>query len=740
MNCRPHPSSFQYRYHFPVGYRLFVDKVPFVVLRCTTEGVEAIREDGVGCLVLFSYADLETYNRNGRLYHHRAAASSFPADPEVDLAKCFSGLREPEARDLMSNLMQVEAYQELCGDPKFRPSKMTAREFKDAMRAVVGRNCEAVASGGRRGYAARVVTVPGIKGLRQIQRLSKAYADKGLAGLLSRTKDRGNCENDLPEPVLIALHQRALDYLDPGQPSMKVVHQRLEGDIENLNAQRAERGEPRLDCPCFETVRAYINEMDPFSVAFARRGLEYAIKKFKPIGDAPRASRPLEIVEIDEWPIDLIFVLVKIGVWEKLTQQEKEQLGLVKNTARWYMTVAIDTYSRCILAMRLSPTPSAQVARSVVEMITIDKEEYSDAVGALTKWFMCGTPCTIRTDNAQWYCSPDFRLPLADLGVAFDRTAAGMAWLRPYIESWFGVVAKTVVTRLSGRTMSDICKRGDFDSEADAALTIDDFTEIIIRWIVDVYHNSPHGGLLGKTPIQVWIEGVTELGVEMGPCLERRRFIFGERLTRVVQRDGITVLGVRYQSDELQEWQRHQRDKEVRVRWHPSDLGAVVAELGNTWVEVAAAQDEFKGLSADKWIGALRRLRAENKRAQEVSRHSVRDALAEIDKTNAAARKRADLTVKDWSAEAIASIEKRLTVGFSVASDRRPPAEGGMFVDTYERSGPPAVDNPVVAPSTAAPSRSVSKGRKPAPEPQRAEKRQAPKPFTGSDDESGGLA
>jgi putative transposase len=725
----------------PEGASFFIDDIAFRVLRCTTEGIEAIREDGLGLVFFFPGSEIANYNKSGRLYYKRSnAAATLPADPEVHLSQCLSGLREPEARALMGKLIQIEAYRELMGDPNFKPSKLTVTKFRDAMRPIVARNCEAAAFGGRRAYAARFVQVPQIVSQRQIQRYCEMYAEHGLAGLLSHTKNRGNHGSDLPASVLEAVHHRVRGYLNTKQESIKTLYGRLESDIDQINTERLRNGEPPFKCPCPETFRKYINILDPFSVDFYRRGLAYALRKHKPIGDAPKASRPLEIVEIDEWHLDVILLLNELGVWDKLSKEQKKQLGLEKNEVRWWITAAIDIYSRCIVAMRLSPTPSAQIARSVVEMVTQDKGQLTDAVGTLTPWCVFGTPLEIRTDNASWYCSDEFRLPLADLGVIFNRPAAGNPWLKPYIESWFGVVGKVLADRLSGKTFSDIKKRGDFDSEADAALTIDDFTDIIIHWVFDAYHNAPHRGLLGKTPIQVWLEGVAEFGVEMGPCLQRRRMIFGERMTKKVHNYGIEILGVRYQSEQLQQWLRHARQKEARIRWHPDDIGAILVELDDEWVEVSAAQEEYFGVSADTWRSTLRYLRADNSRKQVVSRSTLRSALAKIDEINAAARKRAKLTVDDWSQEAMDRFEKRFTIGFSVAADRKPRADGGMFVDTYERGSPPAVGISKAVPSPSAPAQSEPERSTPSPAQKRSQKREAPKPFTGGDDESGGLA
>jgi putative transposase len=189
---------------------------------------------------------------------------------------------------------------------------------------------------------------------------------------------------------------------------------------------------------------------------------------------------------------DLIVLLILLGVWDHMTPDERKALGLDKPTVRVWLSVAMDSYSRSILAMRLSPAPSIKSALATVEMILTEKTPWADAVGALTPWCMAGLPETIVTDAAGPYRSARFRAALADLGITATRAAAGEAQLRARIERFYGTVSTALMPRLSGRTFSNIIQRGDHPSEKLAALTIEELGNVIVRWVVDVYHNSCH--------------------------------------------------------------------------------------------------------------------------------------------------------------------------------------------------------------------------------------------------------
>jgi putative transposase len=212
-----------------------------------------------------------------------------------------------------------------------------------------------------------------------------------------------------------------------------------------------------------------------------------------PVGAGLEVSRVLERVEIDEWEVDLITLLMLFGVWDILSDTEKDALGLKKGPGvRMSLSVAMDSYSRCILAMRLSRAPSIASALATLEMVLVDKGPWADAVGALTPWCMSGLPESVAADAGPPYRSAEFRAALADLGITSARPAAGEAGLRARIERFFGTISTSLMPRLSGRTFSNILQRGDYPSNELAALTVEELSNALVRWVVDIYHNSCH--------------------------------------------------------------------------------------------------------------------------------------------------------------------------------------------------------------------------------------------------------
>lgn len=418
-------------------------------------------------------------------------------------------------------------------------------------------------------------------------------------------------------------------------------------------------------------MRQEINRLDPFEVAVARMGQDWAVRRFSPVGEGLEVVRPLQRVEIDEFKIDLIALCVALRRRNFFSDEEWLALGFDGKKKRWWVSIAIDCASRCILAARLSRTPTTAGALATLEMAMTDKTEWSVAARTRSSWCQHGGIETVATDCGGPYLTDTYEAALEDLGIAILRTVAAKPDQRARIERLFRTVVTRLLPRLPGRTFSNVVERADHPAEERAALTIDDLTTVLIRWLVDVYHNTPHVGLGGKTPLEAWNELVERWGVLPPPDLRARRLAFGRRLTRKVQRWGIEVLGVTYSSEAVQRWRLHTRRRDVSIRWHPGDIGCIEVKFDGAWREVGAVVGAFHGRPAQEWVAAARQIRASIQGRAAVNEDIVLQAFADIDAIADAAMKRADILVHDWSPERIAALEDRLFIGLDVAP---PPA------------------------------------------------------------------
>ena len=139
-------------------------------------------------------------------------------------------------------------------------------------------------------------------------------------------------------------------------------------------------------------------------------------------------------------------------------------------------------------------------------MIVSNKSGISDAAGAAAKWNQYGSPELLVADNGPGFKSVGFTDECEDMGIPIERTIAGASSMRAAIERMFSIYVNGLLPSLNGRTFSNVVERGDHPSGGRARLDADDLAFALVRWIVDIHHNTPHVGLRGRTPLQQWQE------------------------------------------------------------------------------------------------------------------------------------------------------------------------------------------------------------------------------------------
>lgn len=520
---------------------------------------------------------------------------------------------------------------------------------------------------------------------RTLRRWLAAMNNYGRGGLVDRIDSRGNRSRRMGPEAIGLMMKEVRKYLCPEKPSIKQIHEQVQLSFDDRNEQRKENGQDPLCIPARETVRRAIRALDPYQVELARNGEAAARKKFRPILNGISVTRPLERVEIDEWTVDVMTFLESTGMYALMSDEDKRSLGLFvegdedvdgkkkkKKPARWTLTAAICCATRCIVGMVLSRNPGAEAAVQLLEMVTTNKGAWSDAVGSLTPWDMHGTPQLIVFDGGAAFKSQRFRMAINDLGIMWEMAMNGVPENRGTIERVFGTFATDFAPRLSGHTFNSIIEKGDADPEARTALNLDDFTFALIRWVTDIYHNTPHRGLGGETPVKAWRRLSQEHGVSSSPDMEMMRLCFGQQRKYALDKKGITILGVQYQSAALQEHLRRENPHEVDVRWHPKDIGAISVQIGKSWFEIPALDSSLDGVAAQTWLTAVRHTKSANPKSNRMDNVAVRAAIKAIAARNEQAKLASSLNLEDWSDERMEHAETNLLAGIEFFERKEP--------------------------------------------------------------------
>ncbi|WP_296745741.1 hypothetical protein [Mesorhizobium sp.] len=317
-------------------------------------------------------------------------------------------------------------------------------------------------------------------------------------------------------------------------------------------------------------VRRRIHQLDPFMLDAGRKGLDYAFRKYAPVGKGLQVTQALGRVEMDDWEVDLFTLVAKSKYWKSLAPKQRAAVPRIRTT----FTAAIDCASRAIVGFNLTfGPPSTASAKSALRSVMVDKTSLAEAVGAKASWHMHGRPLNLATDGG-----PVFR-------SEFDNAASRVSVPRVVpesdprkrgtIEAFFRIV-KRLCRYFAGRSFSNVVNRGDYPAEQLTSLTVGEFYKSLVTFIVDIYHLRPHRGLEGRTPYAIWedLANRAGLGLPPPPSAEQLAVAFGiARRQRSITKHGVESVGISYNSMELTLLHMKVGQRKVDAIVEPEDLG-----------------------------------------------------------------------------------------------------------------------------------------------------------------------
>ncbi|MBO6510708.1 MAG: DDE-type integrase/transposase/recombinase [Roseibium sp.] len=480
-------------------------------------------------------------------------------------------------------------------------------------------------------------------------------ADFNVMALCPLKHKCGNRTDRLHPDVRDLLRSSAREYASLLKPTMAKVYEDFVEHFDALNEARAQKGLPALPKPSIRAMRTEIRNLAPYHVDAGRNGEAFAAKKYAYIQGKNNPEWPLQVVEMDEWKVSLQTLLKGIGSWEKLGLSTREDLK--KDLGRMQLSAAIDVRTKCILAMQLAPTATTDLAISTLKMAMSDKNDFAKAAGCETPWDMAGRIQTVRVDNGPAYTAGAFSTAAIDAGIAVDYTVAGAPYLRGSIERVFSTIHTKLISGFDGRTFSNVVEKGDYDAGARASLTIEELARALVRWVVDVYHNTPHEGLGGQTPRNCWLSLRKKVGVPLAPNVDAMRACFGITVERRLRSEGIQLYSNKYQSTELQSIRREYRTGQLRVRFDPDDLGHISVDTPKGWLKVPCTTKEMHGTSLEAHVASRQRLLAQYGEEAAQSEALVKKALAALRRLSDESRKNRSIASPVFTADNLAKLD-----------------------------------------------------------------------------------
>lgn len=317
-----------------------------------------------------------------------------------------------------------------------------------------------------------------------IYRWIDAYEREGrLSALLPTKRSGGRGKSRLPAETEAILKATIEDYY------LSTQKRSAQKTCEEVLRRCRNAGVP---LPHPNTVRYRITQLSEELKLKRRVNAKAAREKFAPIkGHFPGADYPLAVVQIDHTPLDIILV------------DDVHRLPV----GRPWITLAIDVFSRMVAGFYVSFDPPGALSTGLcIAHAILPKEKWLARYDITTSWPCWGVMKTIHADNAKEFRGNMLNRACEEHGIDIDFRPVATPHYGGHIERLLGTVLKEIHS-LPGTTFSNPQERGEYDSEAKAAMTLFEFEKWLANFIVGVYHQRVHNSL-HMPPVKKYEQGI----------------------------------------------------------------------------------------------------------------------------------------------------------------------------------------------------------------------------------------
>jgi putative transposase len=385
-------------------------------------------------------------------------------------------------------------------------------------------------------------------------------ADYRLSGdiraLIPATTRRGGKGRSRLAPEVGALVDSVIrdNYHKPEQVTIKDLFYLVAAAIDEENKLRP--ADERLPMPAESTINRRVDALDVrerFAIKHCKAVTE---RQFTQVGKTDYPEKPLERVEMDHTPIDLIVV------------DEHDLLPL----GRLNLTNALDGATRYPLGYYLGfEPPSYYTVMECLHHAIWLKPNIQERYGTEHPWLAYGVPSLLIVDNGKEFIGQDLSDACLQLGITLENAPLQTPEFKAAIGRHFGTCNGLFHT-LPGTTFSNIFQRGDYDSTRQACITLSELEKTLHIFLLDIYAERFHKGLQG-IPARRW-----EVSVQAGfsPRLptsaQELAILLGRVTRRTIHRYGIEFENLRYNSSDLATLRHRLAGEPVKLKYHPGDL------------------------------------------------------------------------------------------------------------------------------------------------------------------------
>ncbi len=393
-------------------------------------------------------------------------------------------------------------------------------------------------------------------------------------------KDQSRLEDDVEAIVHAVIQDR---YYVSERVTCDDIYLEVVLRIEEENRFRHE-GE-KLAAPSRTTIWRRIDALDEMGKLIAKRGKRAAKRESTQYGQMEYPVIPLERVEIDHTPMDVIVV------------DGQDNLPLGRPT----LTYCLDTTTRYPLGFYVGfDPPSYLTVMQCLHHAILAKGDMRERYGTQHDWIACGIPAVLIIDNGKEFIGNDLPDACNSLGIELIQMPIRTPHFKAAVERMFRTINTGLLHKLPGTTFSNPQQRGEYRSEEEACIDLQDLDTVLHIFLLDVYAERFHRGL-GGIPARRW-ESITREGFfpRLPASAEELKILLGRVTHRVIQPYGIEFMRLRYNSRSLAPLRIYLDGAQVKIKYDPTDLGHihVYDPQEQVYIEVECLDREYaRGLS-----------------------------------------------------------------------------------------------------------------------------------------------
>lgn len=351
-------------------------------------------------------------------------------------------------------------------------------------------------------------------------------------------------------------------YLVKENRSISTIHMLIEAQLHHRNVAKKANGENELKLPSKRTLYRVISEISKYEVLKKQFGKLHVQTEMGYFGVMEKPTRPLELVQMDSTPIDVILV------------DDKTRNPL----PRAHLTVAIDVKTRYVVGVNIGMGSPGYVTTMLTLRNAICKKNIKEKYPDLKNdWLAHGLPETILLDNGKEFRNKHLKYACKQLTIERRFCKTKHAYSKGIVERFLQTANFQVSHQAKGTTFSNtqIKKIKDYDSEKMAVVGFNTFLKSFYEWLLDVYSIRFHTGI-ENIPMQLWKDGVKEYPPQQYKDMFELSIILFPFEKRSIQNDGIQIFKLQYHSPELLnlrlERLRLGLTNEVICKYDPDDI------------------------------------------------------------------------------------------------------------------------------------------------------------------------